>query len=68
MSKPISNSAFKRMIEDLPMDQQIESIERGIRVLTATMNSEAFEKSPGMQEFIPKRLKFLEKLLLSKVI
>jgi len=68
MSKPISNAAFKRMIEDLPMDQQIESIERGIRVLTATMNSEDFKKSPGMQKFIPKRLKFLEKLLLSKVI
>jgi hypothetical protein len=50
------------------MDEQIESIERGIRILTATMNSEAFEKSPGMQKFIPKRLNFLEKLLLSKVI
>jgi hypothetical protein len=68
MSKPISNAAFKRMIEDLPIDQQIESIKRGIRILTATMNSEAFEKSPGMQKFIPKRLNFLEKLLLSKVI
>jgi hypothetical protein len=68
MSKPISNAAFKRMIEDLPMDEQIESIKRGIRILTATMNSEAFEKSPGMQKFIPKRLNFLEKLLLSKVI
>lgn len=68
MSRPISNAAFKRMIEELPMDEQIRSIKRGIRLLTDTMNSEEFEKSPGMQRFIPKRLKFLESLLLSKVI
>ncbi len=41
MSKPISNAAYKRMINTLTPDRQRESVERMLRVLPRWLMEEA---------------------------
>ena len=41
MTKPISNAAYKRMIDTLTPDRQRESVERMLRVLPVWLMEEA---------------------------
>jgi hypothetical protein len=58
MTKPISNVAFRRMIEDLPLEEKKEVISRQMRVLPQMIMDETAKLPP---QYNPKVVKFLEK-------
>ena len=58
MSKPISNAAYKRMINTLTPNRQRESVERMLRVLPIWLMEEAARKVQN-----PKVIKHLESRL-----
>ena len=47
MSKPITNAAYNRLIKSLPRDKQIESVERGLRVLPSFIMEEVARTNPN---------------------
>ena len=69
MSKPITNEAYKRMIDTLTPNRQSESVERMLRVLPVWLMEEAERKVQN-----PKVIKHLEsrlrqaRLMMSSII
>lgn len=56
MSKPISNSAFKRMILAMPADQQQETISRQLRILPQMIMDETAKLPPYFNPSVVKEL------------
>ena len=63
MSKPISNSAFKRMILAMPADEQRESIERHLRLLPIWIMEESAKLGTQYNEKVVKHLESRLKLV-----
>ena len=69
MNKPISNAAYKRMIDTLTPDRQRDSVERMLRVLPEWLMEEA--SRPVQNEKVIKRLESRLKqarLMMSSII
>ena len=69
MTKPISNAAYKRMINTLTPDRQRESVERMLRVLPVWLMEEAERtvQNPKVIKLLESRLKQAQ-LMMSSII
>ena len=69
MSKPITNAAYKRLINSLPRDKQIESVERGLRVLPSFIMEEVARTNPNERviKHLESRLRQV-RLMMSSII
>lgn len=69
MTKPISNAAYKRMINTLTPDRQRESVERMLRVLPVWLMEEAERtvQNPKVIKLLESRLK-QARLMMSSII
>ena len=69
MSKPITNAAYNRLIKSLPRDKQIESVERGLRVLPSFIMEEVARTNPNEKviKHLESRLKQV-RLMMSSII
>ena len=69
MSKPITNAAYNRLIKSLPRDKQIESVERGLRVLPSFIMEEVALTNPNEKviKHLESRLKQV-RLMMSSII
>ena len=69
MTKPISNAAYKRMINTLTPDRQRESVERMLRVLPIWLMEEAERavQNPKVIKHLESRLR-QARLMMSSII
>jgi hypothetical protein len=69
MSKPISNAAYKRMINTLTPDRQRESVERMLRVIPEWLMEETARPIPNEKviKLLESRLK-QARLMMSSII
>ena len=69
MSKPISNAAYKRMINTLTPDRQRESVERMLRVIPEWLMEETARQIPNEKviKLLESRLK-QARLMMSSLI
>jgi hypothetical protein len=69
MSKPISNAAYKRMINTLTTDRQRESVERMLRVIPEWLMEETARPIPNEKviKLLESRLK-QARLMMSSLI
>lgn len=69
MNKPISNAAYKRMINTLTPDRQRESVERMLRVIPVWLMEEAERtvQNPKVIKLLESRLK-QARLMMSSII
>ena len=69
MSKPITKAAYKRLINSLPRDKQIESVERGLRVLPSFIMEEVARTNPNEKviKHLESRLRQV-RLMMSSII
>lgn len=69
MTKPISNAAYKRMINTLTPDRQRDSVERMLRVIPVWLMEEAERpvQNPKVIKLLESRLK-QARLMMSSII